>query len=55
MEEREEVKPPAQRVESGCNLRAKVYGRLGKESQANSGDVPDLGWVNELVKDKQAW
>jgi hypothetical protein len=55
MEEREEVEPPAQRVESGRDLRAKIYGRLGKESEADSGDVPDLGWVNELVKDEQAW
>lgn len=55
MEENEEVEPPVQRVESGRDLRAKIYGRLGKENRAESGDTPDIGWVNELVKDEQPW
>ncbi|CAM6096793.1 unnamed protein product [Calypogeia fissa] len=55
MEDNEEVEPPVQRVESGRDLRAKIYGRLGKENRAESGEAPDLGWVNELVKDEQAW
>lgn len=55
MEDNEDLEPPVQRVESGRDLRAKIYGRLGKENRADSGDAPDLGWVNELVKDEQAW
>ncbi|CAK9858456.1 unnamed protein product [Sphagnum jensenii] len=43
-----------QRVESGRDLRAKIYGRLGKENPMEAGnvDAPDLGWVNELVKEE---
>eukprot|EP00249_Psilotum_nudum_P025073 c29366_g4_i1 orf=1091-2398(-) len=40
---------PLQRVESGRDLRAKIYGRLCKENPLEN-DSPDLGWVNELVK-----
>eukprot|EP00249_Psilotum_nudum_P022665 c28603_g1_i4 orf=488-2416(+) len=39
---------PLQRVESGRDLRAKIYGRLCKAPLDN--ETPDLGWVNELVK-----
>lgn len=44
-----------QRVESGKHLRAKIYGRLTREStlqdnnNTNTEYSPDLGWVNELV------
>ncbi len=43
-----------QRVESGRDLRAKIYGCLGKENPMEAGnvDAPDLGWVNELVKEE---
>jgi hypothetical protein len=41
-----------ERVESGRDLRAKIYAKLSK---VNSNDgvvsvpVPDIGWVSELV------
>lgn len=44
-----------ERVESGKDLRAKIYGRLARESalqdsnNINTENSPDLGWVNELV------
>lgn len=44
-----------ERVESGKDLRAKIYGRLARESalqdnnNTNTEYSPDLGWVNELV------
>lgn len=44
---------PLQRVESGRDLRAKIYGKLNSQSQQEhlpSEASPDLGWVNELVK-----
>lgn len=41
--------PSNQRVESGQELRAKIYGKLGKEAGFDI-ENPDLGWVNELVK-----
>lgn len=42
---------PLQRVESGRELRAKIYGRLSRENNDNTnGESPDLGWVNELIK-----
>ncbi|KAL3690771.1 hypothetical protein R1sor_004422 [Riccia sorocarpa] len=53
VEDEEDMEPPVQRVESGRDLRAKIYGRLGKENRLDSEDAPDLGWVNELVKDEQ--
>ncbi|BBN13069.1 protein MpTZF [Marchantia polymorpha subsp. ruderalis] len=53
VDDNEEAEPPAQRVESGLALRAKIYGRLGKENRMDSEDAPDLGWVNELVKDER--
>jgi len=54
VDENEEGEPTVQRVESGRDLRATIYGRLGNrplEVVAN-GDDPDLGWVNELVKEE---
>lgn len=46
---------PLQRVESGRDLRAKIYGKLSKENSLQdpqpSSESPDLGWVNELVKE----
>ncbi|KAH7373672.1 hypothetical protein KP509_17G068000 [Ceratopteris richardii] len=42
---------PALRVESGRSLRAEIYGKIGKDNGVSvCGEVPDLGWVNELVK-----
>lgn len=38
------------RVESGRDLRANFYGKIGKENGVESSEAPDLGWVNELVK-----
>lgn len=43
------AEPSFQRVESGRELRAKIYGKLGKDTSLES-ESPDLGWVNELVK-----
>ncbi|KAI5064648.1 hypothetical protein GOP47_0021318 [Adiantum capillus-veneris] len=43
-----ELEPPL-RVESGRDLRAKIYGKIGKENGVECGEDPDLGWVNELV------
>lgn len=46
---------PVQRVESGRDLRAKIYGKLSKENSLQdtqpSTESPDLGWVSELVKE----
>ncbi|MCO5601292.1 hypothetical protein L7F22_055411 [Adiantum nelumboides] len=44
-----EVDPPL-RVESGRDLRARIYARIGKENGVECNEDPDLGWVNELVK-----
>ncbi|GLJ29705.1 hypothetical protein SUGI_0585860 [Cryptomeria japonica] len=44
---------PVQRVESGRDLRAKIYGKLNKQNHQEhlpAEASPDLGWVNELVK-----
>lgn len=49
--------PVMERVESGRDLRAKMYEKLSKENSFNrvnpttsSGPTPDVGWVSELVK-----
>lgn len=49
--------PVMERVESGRDLRAKIFEKLSKENplnmvDPNSGDAsgPDVGWVSELVK-----
>ncbi|KAI5586311.1 hypothetical protein POPTR_006G234300v4 [Populus trichocarpa] len=45
-----------ERVESGRDLRAKIYAKLSKENSVDRdrGDSgvsgPDVGWVSELVK-----
>jgi hypothetical protein len=55
VDENEEGEPTVQRVESGRDLRATIYGRLGKDRPLEvvaNGDDPDLGWVNELVKEE---
>jgi hypothetical protein len=42
-----------QRVESGKDLRASIYGRLSGHGQgrADGGEQPDLQWVNDLVQE----
>eukprot|EP00262_Sarcandra_glabra_P000020 TRINITY_DN1000_c0_g1_i2.p1 TRINITY_DN1000_c0_g1~~TRINITY_DN1000_c0_g1_i2.p1 ORF type:complete len:382 (-),score=10.44 TRINITY_DN1000_c0_g1_i2:216-1361(-) len=47
-----EEEQPAERVESGRDLRAKIYEKLSKENKlsASVSAVPDVGWVSELVK-----
>ncbi|XP_058074088.1 zinc finger CCCH domain-containing protein 20-like [Magnolia sinica] len=46
---------PMERVESGRELRSKIYEKLSKENSlettgAGPTSVPDVGWVSELVK-----
>ncbi|XP_054819793.1 zinc finger CCCH domain-containing protein 20-like [Prosopis cineraria] len=45
---------PVERVESGRDLRAKIYAKLSNENSYGRSDaplpVPDFGWVSELVK-----
>lgn len=45
---------PMERVESGRDLRAKIYSKLSKENSLDPNRVdspgPDFGWVSELVK-----
>ncbi|XP_057759830.1 zinc finger CCCH domain-containing protein 20-like [Arachis stenosperma] len=54
-----EEEPVMERVESGRDIRAKMFEKLSKENSLDrsgsgsgrqSGGVPDLGWVSELVK-----
>ncbi|XP_024376481.1 uncharacterized protein [Physcomitrium patens] len=56
VDENDEGEPTVQRVESGRDLRAKIYGRLGRSSLKDAGpamgDSPDLDWVNDLVKEE---
>ncbi|KAL2940165.1 Zinc finger CCCH domain-containing protein 20 [Bienertia sinuspersici] len=53
-EEEEEV--PMERVESGKDLRARIYAKLSKENSLvcdrvdSVSSAPDFGWVSELVK-----
>lgn len=49
--------PIMERVESGRDLRAKIYAKLSKENSLDSSGpasatatAPDFGWVSELVK-----
>ncbi|KAG4197757.1 hypothetical protein ERO13_A05G044600v2 [Gossypium hirsutum] len=46
--------PAMERVESGRNLRARMYAKLSKENSIGrlepTGSGPDVGWVSELVK-----
>ena len=51
-----EEEPLMERVESGKDLRAKIYSKLSKENSLDRVDSsvpspgPDFGWVLELVK-----
>jgi hypothetical protein len=49
----EEEEPAMERVESGRDLRAKMYAKLSKENSLarvdSVGACPDIGWVSELV------
>ncbi|KAI9119088.1 hypothetical protein K1719_009763 [Acacia pycnantha] len=51
-----EEEPAMERVESGRDIRAKMFEKLGKENSLNrsgpstSAGAPDVGWVSELVK-----
>ncbi|KAK8939215.1 Zinc finger CCCH domain-containing protein 20 [Platanthera zijinensis] len=52
-----EMEEPAERVESGRALRAKMYERLSRETGLNRSDSgfapsagPDVGWISELIK-----
>ncbi|KAI4316565.1 hypothetical protein L6164_024537 [Bauhinia variegata] len=46
--------PAMERVESGRDLRAKIYAKLSKENSFGRNDpgisAPDFGWISELVK-----
>ncbi|XP_044471398.1 zinc finger CCCH domain-containing protein 23-like [Mangifera indica] len=46
--------PSMERVESGRDLRAKIYAKLSKENSLDRVDStssdPDVGWISELVK-----
>ncbi|KAL3746807.1 hypothetical protein ACJRO7_015706 [Eucalyptus globulus] len=52
---RREEEPSMERVESGRDLRAKMYAKLSKENSLDGADLvgtgasPDVGWVFELV------
>lgn len=51
--EEEEEEPAMERVESGRDLRAKMFEKLSKENGVDSpgeGSNPDVGWISELVK-----
>ncbi|KAK6927317.1 Zinc finger, CCCH-type [Dillenia turbinata] len=43
-----EEEPAVERVESGRDLRARIYAKLSKENSVSQG--PDVAWVSELVK-----
>lgn len=49
-----EEEPAMERVESGRDLRAKIYAKLSKENSLDrvnsAGSAPDVGWISELVK-----
>ncbi|OVA14466.1 zinc finger protein [Macleaya cordata] len=52
-----EEEPAMERVESGRNLRSKIYEKLSKENSLervervdSPAPAPDVGWVSELVK-----
>ncbi|KAK7319922.1 hypothetical protein RJT34_04651 [Clitoria ternatea] len=45
-----EEEPVMERVESGRDIRAKMFAKLSKENSLDgSGSGPDVGWVSELV------
>ena len=53
-----EEEPVMERVESGRDIRVKMFEKLSKENSldrsgsgpSGSGGAPDVGWVSELVK-----
>ncbi|CAN6456903.1 unnamed protein product [Victoria cruziana] len=45
-----EEEEPAERVESGRDVRAKMFARLSKQNSLERPETPDVGWVSELVK-----
>ncbi|GLT85500.1 hypothetical protein SLE2022_036890 [Rubroshorea leprosula] len=49
-----EEEPAMERVESGRDLRAKIYAKLRKDNSVGAGEHagsgPDVGWISELVK-----
>ncbi|CBI20604.3 unnamed protein product, partial [Vitis vinifera] len=48
-----EEEPAMERVESGRDLRARIYAKISKENSLDrdsSPSAPDFGWVSELVK-----
>ncbi|GAB4837154.1 hypothetical protein Ancab_002065 [Ancistrocladus abbreviatus] len=48
-----EEEPTMERVESGRDIRAKMYAKLSRENSLGVDSVPpgpDVGWVSELVK-----
>ena len=47
-----EEEPAMERVESGRDIRARMYAKLSMEnsSTGRSENVPDIGWVSELLK-----
>ncbi|XP_074286970.1 zinc finger CCCH domain-containing protein 23-like [Silene latifolia] len=48
-----EEEMPMERVESGKNVRARIYAKLSQENSLDTDRVdsgPDFGWVSELVK-----
>lgn len=57
-QQEEEKEEPMERVESGRNLRAKIYEKLSKENSVEivetnavvAAGAPDVGWISELVK-----
>ncbi|KAH1124238.1 hypothetical protein GLYMA_06G050300v4 [Glycine max] len=44
-----EEEPAMERVESGKDIRARIYAKLSRENTIGASD-PDIGWVSELVK-----
>lgn len=47
-----EPEPALERVESGRYLRATIFENLVKGNEQGTKDDPDVGWVNELVKEE---
>ncbi|MED6130735.1 hypothetical protein PIB30_003311 [Stylosanthes scabra] len=49
----EEEEPAMERVESGRDIRARMYAKLSRENSSigrSEGPLPDIGWVSELLK-----
>ncbi|XP_022941159.1 zinc finger CCCH domain-containing protein 20-like [Cucurbita moschata] len=44
-----EEEPPMERVESGRDLRAKMYAKLSKDNSVAQPLTPDVDWVSELL------